>query len=99
MATSKLVASHMMILERVGVDHYCLDSRYISEPVLAEAAAAATGMYGWAKVLSSLISELRSGIVANSFRGELITRILVIMAMEVALSSIPYNDEGREAKY
>jgi hypothetical protein len=41
--TGELVASHMMVLETIGNDHHALVSRYVSEPVLAEVAAEATG--------------------------------------------------------
>jgi DNA gyrase/topoisomerase IV subunit A len=74
----------MMVLEKVGADHHSLASRYISEPILAEVAAEATGNYGWGMALRTLVSELRSGVVMKSFRGEFLTRILVIIAMEDA---------------
>jgi hypothetical protein len=58
MATSERVASHMMVLERVGDDNYSLESHYISEPVLVEVAAEAMGQYGWDLVLRTLVSEM-----------------------------------------
>jgi hypothetical protein len=83
-ATSELMASHMMVLERVGDRHDELESRYVSEPVLAEVAAEATGLYGWDMPLRTLVSEMWSSVVTKGFRGEFITRAQVIIAMEDA---------------
>ena len=83
-ATKELVASHMMTLERVGVNHDHLETRYLSEPILAEAAAEGTANYGWAKPLETLVSEMRHGIVDKGYRGEFITKVLLCMAVEDA---------------
>jgi hypothetical protein len=88
--TSKLVSSHMMALLRVGENHENhdqLESSYLSEPVLAEAAAEATGRYGWVLPLKILVSEMRAGVVWKGFRGEFVTRALVMIAMEDAQRS------------
>jgi hypothetical protein len=74
----------MMALLRVGENHDQLESSYLSEPVLAEAAAEATGNYGWVLPLKILVSEMRAGVVAKGFRGEFVTRALVMIAMEDA---------------
>ena len=83
-ATKELVASHMMTLERVGTNHDHLETRYLSEPILAEAAAQGTANHGWAKPLEALVSEMRHGIVDRGFRGEFITKVLLCMAVEDA---------------
>jgi hypothetical protein len=83
-ATKELVASHMMTLERVGANHEHLETRYLSEPIMAEAAAQGTAKHGWAKPLEALVSEMRHGIVDRGFRGEFITKVLLCMAVEDA---------------
>jgi hypothetical protein len=83
-ATKELVASHMMTLKRVGVNHDHLETRYLSEPILAEAAAAGTANHGWTKPLEALVPEMRHGIVDRGYRGEFITKVLLCMAVEVA---------------
>ena len=81
-ATKELVASHMMTLERVGENHDHLEARYLSEPILCEAAAEGTATYGWTKPLEALVSEMRHGIVDKGYRGEFITKVLLCMAVE-----------------
>jgi hypothetical protein len=83
-ATKELVASHMMSLERVGENRNHLEARYLSEPILAEAAAMGTATYGWAKPLDALVSEMRHGVVNKGFRWEFITKVLLCMAVEDA---------------
>ena len=83
-ATKELVASYMMPLERVGQYHDQLETRYLSEPILAEVAAEATGIFGWTRPLETLLSEMRSGVVVKGYRGEFVTKVLLAMAMEDA---------------
>ena len=74
----------MMTLERVGVNHDHLETRYLSEPILAEASAEGTANYGWAKPLETFVSEMRHGIVDKGYRGEFITKMLLSIAFEDA---------------
>ena len=85
----ELVASHLMILFKVSQDHKRLESYYPSEPILAEASAESTAKYGWQRPLEILLSAIRHGIVEKGFRGEFITRILLLIACEDALRSRP----------
>ena len=62
---------------------------YPSEPILAEVSARLTHDYGWANPLHALVHYVQGGIVEAGFRGELITKILCLMAMDKALSQIP----------
>ena len=78
----ELVASHMMFLEHV--DDERLFTRYLSEPILAEASARATAEHGWDAPLESLLSKILHGVVDAGFRGELVTKALLCIAMEDA---------------
>jgi hypothetical protein len=80
----ELVASHMMYLEHVGDDHVQLFTRYLSEPILAEASAHATGECGWHIPLESLLYKLQRGVVDAAFRGEFVTKALLCVACEDA---------------
>jgi hypothetical protein len=80
----ELVASHMMYLEHVGDDHVQLFTRYLSEPILAEASARATGENGWDIPLDYLVYKLQHGVVDSAFRGEFVTKALLCVACEDA---------------
>ena len=86
---SELIASHLAVLTRTDNERHFLRTVYPSEPILAAASARLTNDYGWAHPLSALIHYVRGGIVEAGFRGELITKIICLMAMDRALSSIP----------
>jgi hypothetical protein len=81
--TRELVASHMMCLEHVGPAHQLL-ARYISEPILAEASATATANHGWAVPLEFLLTKIQHGVVDSGFRGELVTKVVLCLAVEDA---------------
>ena len=85
---SELIASHLAVLTRTDNERHFLRAVYPSEPILAAASARLTNDYGWAHPLSALIHYVRGGIVEAGFRGELITKIICLMAMDRALSSI-----------
>jgi hypothetical protein len=55
---------------------------------LAEASALLTENYGWAKPLKALVHYVQGGIVDTGFKGELITKIICLMAMDNALYEI-----------
>ena len=80
----ELVASHMMSLEHVGDDHVRLFTRYLSEPILAEASARATAEHGWEIPLEYLGYKVQEGVVKAGFRGELVTKVILCMAVEDA---------------
>lgn len=80
----ELVASHMMYLEHDGDDHVQLFTRYLSEPILAEASARATGEYGWDIPLEYLIYKLQHGVVDAAFRGEFVTKAILCVSCEDA---------------
>jgi hypothetical protein len=84
---SELIASHLAVLTRTDERHF-LRTVYPSEPILAEASAQLTHTNGWANPLKALVHYVRGGIVEAGFKGELITKIVCLMAMDRALSQI-----------
>ena len=92
----ELVASHMMFLEYVGDDHVQLCTRYLSEPILAEASAQATAEYGWDAPLETLLYKIQHGVVDAGFRGEFVTKALLCIAMEDAQRSPKKTVVGRD---
>ena len=88
----ELVASHLGVVTRTDDERRFLRIVYPSEPVLAEASARLTHLYGWANPLSALVHYVKGGIVETGFRGELITKIVCLMAMDEALRSISISE-------
>jgi len=86
---SELIASHLAVLTRTDDERHFLRTVYPSEPILAEVSAGLTHEHGWASPLSALVHYVKGGIVDAGFRGELITKIVCLMAMDRALSQIP----------
>ena len=91
---SEMIASHMAVLMRTDTDRHFLRTVYPSEPLLAEASANTTTTYGWGLSLQALHLYVQSGIVDAGFRGELLSKIVCLMAAEDAMRSKPgYNDK------
>ena len=87
---SELVSSHLGVLVREEGAHY-LEVIYPSEPVVAEGSAILLYLMGWGKSLQALNSYLLTGIVPAAFRGELIAKVLSLMAQDNAQIRIPFN--------
>ena len=84
-----LVAQHMRTLYHVSETRQSIISAYFSEPVLVQAAAQLTNetsifSFGnsWEFLLRMLIQSLRNGMVDAGFRGELVARILLLLAWD-----------------
>ena len=90
--TSDLIASHLMMLIRVDEDHTDLEAVYPSESILAAVSAEATGTYGWHVPLEKLNYMLSHGIMNKEYRGELIARILCLIASEDSVRPAPNED-------
>ena len=88
----ELIASHLAVLTRTDEERHFLRTVYPSEPILAEVSARLTHTHGWAHPLSALVHYVQGGIVEAGFRGELITKIICLMAMDEALKSIPIRE-------
>jgi hypothetical protein len=96
---SEMIASHMAVLMRTDTDRHFLRIVYPSEPLLAEASASITTMYGWGRPLQALHLYVQSGIVDAGFRGELLTKIVCLMAAEDAMKSKPGYNDKKEWKF
>jgi hypothetical protein len=84
---AEIVASHLAIV--VSADHHrhFLSTTYPSEPLVAAASASLTyKRYGWANTLSALTTYVQTGIVDAGYRGELLTKILCLMAVDESMS-------------
>ena len=92
---SELIASHLAVLTRTDNERHFLRTVYPSEPILAEVSAQLTHANRWAYPLKALIHYVQGGIVEVGFRGELLTKIVCLMAMDKALSQIRPVPENR----
>jgi hypothetical protein len=90
---SELIASHLAVLTSTDNKRHFLRTVYPSEPILAEVSAQLTHKYGWANPLKALLHYVHGQIVEAGFRGELLTKIVCLMAMDKALSglAVPEN--------
>ena len=79
---AEIIASHLAILMRTDKDRHFLRSAYASEPIIAEASAQITREKGWGQVLRALHTNVQTGIVEGGFRGELLSKILCLMAVD-----------------
>jgi hypothetical protein len=77
-----MVSSHLAVLPRTNKERLFLQTFYPSEPILAEASAAITKTIGWAPLVRALYDQIQNGIVSAGFRGELLTKVLLLMAMD-----------------
>jgi len=84
---AEMVASHMAVLVRTDRDRHFLRTLYPSEPILAEASANLTAKYGWGRPLQALHYFIQSGIVDAGYRGELLSKIVFLMAVDNVLAS------------
>ena len=83
---AEIVASQMAVLLKLDEDHHFLSLMYSSEPILAEASARLTAANGWSQPRRALNHFIGSGIIDAGFRGELLTKIVYLMAVDMALS-------------
>jgi hypothetical protein len=79
---NELVASHMAVLLKTDDQRHYLRMFYPSEPLLAEGAARLLLSYGWSQSLRVLEHYIQAGVVDAGFRGELLTKIVCLMAMD-----------------
>jgi len=79
---TRVVASHLAVLLSTDQDRHFLQTFYPSEPVLAEASAMITSEKGWVFALKSLVHLLQNGIVDAGYRGELLSKVLCLMAVD-----------------
>ena len=81
---AELIASHLAVLMTTDENRHVLRTAYPSEPILAEASANLTSENGWGQPLRALSDYIKCGIVEGGFRGELLTKIVCLMAIDQA---------------
>jgi hypothetical protein len=79
---AEVVSSHLAVLLKTDDDRHFLRTYYPSEPILAEASAQCTSSIGWGYPLKALYHHMQNGIVDAGYRGELLSKILCLMAMD-----------------
>ena len=84
----ELIASHLAVLVGSNSDRTFLKTTYPSEPILATVAAEGLEVIGWGRPLMVLCNYVNSSIVDAGFRGELLTKVVCLMAMDNALRSL-----------
>ena len=79
-----LVAHNMRTLYSISADRDAVATGYFSEPVLAMAAGQLTNAVpmGWEVLLKGLVRSLQNGQINADFRGELVARLLLLMAWD-----------------
>ena len=79
-----LVSSHLAILLDTDPDRHFLKIYYPSEPILAEVSAEITSdiRIGWLPAVRALYQHLQNGIVSAGYRGELLSKVLCLIAMD-----------------
>jgi hypothetical protein len=87
----ELCASHMAVCQFVYPNSERIIVNYPSEPVLAEASALITRSlplgFGFDKLLDFLIEEINNGAVEGGFRGELVAKIILLLARDLCVYS------------
>jgi hypothetical protein len=78
----ELVSSHLAILLRTDKERHFLKIYYPSEPILGEASASITSQIGWGPALKALHNHLENGIINAGYRGELLSKVLCLIAMD-----------------
>jgi hypothetical protein len=84
---SELVASHMRACAFISLDRRSLITMFPVEPILAEASAQIIHVYNISLVslLEKLISAIRNGWIEGGYRGELVARLVLMLAMETCI--------------
>ena len=83
--SSELVASYLAVLTRIDESRHFITTTYPSEPIVAEASARFTFKHGWEHPLKVLVDMVQGGIVEAGFRGELLTKLVCLLAMDRVL--------------
>ena len=89
----EMVSSHLAVLLKTDEDRHFLKTYYPSEPILGEASATITARTGWAPALKALYHHLQNGIIGAGYRGELLSKVLCLIAMDSI--SKPFIPRGR----
>jgi len=83
----ELVKNHLAVLGGTDDERQFLRTYYPSEPFLGEVSAICTRATGWHGSLKALNHYVMGGVVEAGFRGELLTKLTCLMAMDHLLNS------------
>ena len=84
-----LVASHLAVVVNTDHERQFIRIGYPSEPIVAQAAAHHTAEIGWSLPLLALRDYVNSAVVSAGFRGELLTKVVCLMAADRTSNSSP----------
>jgi hypothetical protein len=87
----EMVSSHLAVLLRSDEERHFINTYYPSEPILGEASAVIMKRVGWGSHLRALYQHMKNGIVAAGYRGELLSKVLCLMAMDDTPKPLPAN--------
>jgi hypothetical protein len=82
MEAEDLVASHLAVVVNTDHERQFIRVGYTSEPIVAQAAAHHTAEIGWSLPLLALRDYVNSAVVSAGFRGELLTKVVCLMAAD-----------------
>jgi len=85
----QVISSHLAVLLKTDKHRHFLRTYYPSEPILAEASAQIMNNVGWHKFLQTLCGHVENGIVPAGYRGELLSKVLCLMAMDDTPKPLP----------
>ena len=91
----RILASHLAVLIGTSPDRSFLKLAYPSEPILANVSPLQLETIGWGRPLQALCHYIDSAIVDPGFRGELLTKVICLMAMDEALSKSQTPPQSR----
>ena len=90
----EMVSSHLAVVLRSDEDRHFINTYYPSEPILGEASAVIMKSVGWGSHLRALYQHMKNGIVTAGYRGELLSKVLCLMAMDDTPKPLPTNSKS-----
>jgi hypothetical protein len=88
---TRAVVNHMRVLESVTLDRVWQNTRYPSEPLLACAAAELLQKHCIVFALYALHRKIRNGLIDAGNRGELVGRLLLLLAKDFCVRELNPN--------
>ncbi|EFJ20513.1 hypothetical protein SELMODRAFT_418203 [Selaginella moellendorffii] len=78
-----MVASHLLSVMSISDDHTLVWTHWATEPLVAAAAAQVLRSgTGWKECLEALVTGMKRGWVDRGYRGELVARVLLLLAVD-----------------
>ncbi|KAI8929775.1 hypothetical protein BC831DRAFT_442041 [Entophlyctis helioformis] len=85
--TSTMTAKYMAVCTSISPSRDAMEISYLSDPIFAEAGASAMNGFRWLMLVRHLCTAVQNGSMSGGDRGELVARILLLMAMDSSRSS------------